>query len=137
MNIGIRIKRIREQLSSSGKKVSQSAFGESIGVSRDVIANIENGRVIPDQQTIMIVCNTYNVNRHWLETGEGEMFKSLEREAEIAMFFRSVGQPDGELDQFKHNLILALAKLDESEWEVIAGIAKMLAEASESNKKEG
>ena len=117
---------------------NRSEFARRIGLTPAYISKIDKERDrIPSERTIADICREFNVNKHWLETGEGEMFKSLEREAEIAMFFRSVGQPDGELDQFKQNLILALAKLDESEWEVIAGIAKKLAEASESNKKEG
>ena len=117
---------------------NRSEFARRIGLTPAYISKIDKERDrTPSERTIADICREFNVNKHWLETGEGEMFKSLEREAEIAMFFRSVGQPDGELDQFKQNLILALAKLDESEWEVIAGIAKKLAEASESNKKEG
>lgn len=64
-----RIKTIREAL-----KLSQREFGEKLGVSRDVISNIEYNRVPPKELLLRHICELYNVNQHWLETGEGEMF---------------------------------------------------------------
>lgn len=64
-----RIKAIREAL-----KLSQREFGEKLGVSRDVISNIEYNRVPPKELLLRHICELYNVNQHWLETGEGEMF---------------------------------------------------------------
>lgn len=65
-----RIKAIREAL-----KLSQREFGEKLGVSRDVISNLEYGRVQPKELFLQHVCQQYGVNRYWLETGQGEMFK--------------------------------------------------------------
>lgn len=64
-----RIKAIRETL-----KLSQREFGEKLGVSRDVISNIEYNRVPPKELLLRHICEMYNVNQNWLETGEGEMF---------------------------------------------------------------
>ncbi len=122
-----RIKQIRQNLG-----LTQARFAERLNITQNYVAVIEIGQRTPSERTLADICREFNVNRHWLETGEGEMFNSLEREAEIAMFFRTVGHPDGELDHFKQNLILALAQLDESEWEVIADIVKKLAEASKN-----
>lgn len=52
--------------------MSQREFGKSLGVSRDVMANIENNRVQPSATFILLLCSVYNVNMHWLETGNGE-----------------------------------------------------------------
>lgn len=68
-----RIKTIREIL-----QLSQREFGEKIGVSRDVISNIEYGRVQPKELLLKHICQLYNVNEHWLNTGEGEIFKTPE-----------------------------------------------------------
>ena len=54
--------------------LSQTAFGEKMGVSIDVIKNIEYGRVAPSDLALSHMCKVHNINRHWLETGEGEMF---------------------------------------------------------------
>lgn len=64
-----KVKAIRESL-----KMSQREFGEKLGVSRDVISNIEYGRVPPKELLIQHMCKLYNVNINWLETGKGEMF---------------------------------------------------------------
>lgn len=64
-----RIKAVREAL-----KLSQREFGEKLGVSRDVISNIEYNRVAPKELLLRHMCELYHVNPHWLETGDGEMF---------------------------------------------------------------
>lgn len=64
-----KIKAIREAL-----KLSQREFGKKLGVSRDVISNIENNRVAPKELLLRHICELYNVNEYWLHTGNGEMF---------------------------------------------------------------
>ena len=51
-----RIKAIRESL-----KLSQREFGEKLGVSRDVISNIEYNRVPPKELLLRHICELYNV----------------------------------------------------------------------------
>lgn len=70
--INNRIKTVRNFL-----KLSQRAFGEKLGLSRDVISNIEYGRVKPKKLFLDHMCQQYKVNRHWLETGEGNMFDEI------------------------------------------------------------
>lgn len=64
-----RIKQVREVLN-----LSQREFGENLGVSRDVISNIEYNRVQPKDLFINHMCDFYKINPEWLETGTGEMF---------------------------------------------------------------
>ena len=66
-----RIKALREAF-----KLSQREFGERLGVSRDVISNLEYDRVQPKELLLRHICQLYGVNEHWLQTGEGEMFDS-------------------------------------------------------------
>lgn len=70
MTFGERIKMIRTK---QKPKMTQTTFGEKIGVSKDVIANLEYDRVTPSESMIRLICQTYNVNYVWLKTGEGEM----------------------------------------------------------------
>lgn len=65
-----RIKAVREALN-----MSQREFGENLGVSRDVISNLEYNRVEPKELFLRHICQQYKVNALWLQTGEGEMFE--------------------------------------------------------------
>lgn len=64
-----RIKAIRNAL-----QLSQREFGARLGVSRDVISNIEYGRVLPKDLLIQHLCTQYSVNEQWLRCGTGSMF---------------------------------------------------------------
>lgn len=64
-----RIKEVRNAL-----HLSQTAFGEKVGVSIHVIKNIELNRATPNELLITHIRDVYGINEHWLRTGEGEMF---------------------------------------------------------------
>lgn len=58
-------------------KLSQTAFGERLGVNRDVINNIENNRLArPDQKLslIKLMCKEFSVSEKWLLDGTEPMF---------------------------------------------------------------
>lgn len=55
--------------------MSLKAFGERVGIGTSSAQRIEVGINNPSEQTIRAVCQQFNVNRHWLETGEGEMYE--------------------------------------------------------------
>ena len=70
MNLSERIRAVRKNA-----KLSQTEFGEKLGVSQSVIANIEldlNKNGIPEN-IIKLICYIFSVNEKWLRTGEGEM----------------------------------------------------------------
>ena len=65
-----RIKKVRKALD-----LTQQEFADRIGMKRNSIALIENGRNTSDQ-TVFAICREFNVNEEWLRTGSGEMFKA-------------------------------------------------------------
>lgn len=67
--IATQIKALRNQLD-----LSQTAFGERLNVSRNVINNLELGRVEASDMMVSHICNTFGVNEKWLREGVGEMF---------------------------------------------------------------
>lgn len=117
-----RIKLLRtEQL-----HMTQTEFGEALGVKRDVINNIENNRLKnPEKQEPIyrLMCEKFNVSEEWLRTGKGEMFIPLTRDQLITDFAADLIM---ENDTFKKRLVEALAKLDENEWEVLEKLAESL-----------
>lgn len=64
-----RIRLLRED-----KALSRAAFGEKLGVSGDVINNLERGRVEPKDHIIKLICAEYSVNEKWLRYGTGTMY---------------------------------------------------------------
>ena len=65
--------RLREVRKSQPKKVTQETFAESLGTTRNAIVSYELGKVIPSDTFIQLLCTKFNINEHWLRTGEGEM----------------------------------------------------------------
>ena len=111
-----RIKILRKTL-----KLTQQAFAETLGLSRDTIANVEGGIIEIKDIFILSICREFNVNETWLRTGEGEMFIELSRDEQIAEF---VGRTlSTESESFKKRFIAMLAKLDESDWKTLEKIA--------------
>lgn len=55
--------------------LTQEQFGKKLGVSRSVIVNLEHGLTTPSDIFVGHVCEIFSVSRHWLETGEGDMYE--------------------------------------------------------------
>lgn len=68
-----RIKELRKELG-----LTQIEFGKRIHISGVSVSTAESGKTKPDNQTIELICREFNVNREWLETGEGEKFKKAD-----------------------------------------------------------
>ena len=83
--IGDNIRALREL-----KNMSRREFGEALYVSQDVINNLERNRVAPTELMIKCICDTFHVNREWLETGEGELFDKSEQLDETAKLIESI-----------------------------------------------
>ena len=97
--------------------LSRASFGARIGVSGDVINNLERGRVEAKEHMILLICKEFGINEEWLRTGEGEMYLPIERESEIASL--TIKLLSEESDSFKNRLISALSRLSEDEWELL------------------
>lgn len=122
MTIGERIGCLRKEL-----KMSRRVFGEKLGVSESVIVNIEYDRLKrPEQKESLykLICREFNVDESWLCTGEGEMFKKLNRQQELAQLTATLFKE--EEDSFKSRLIMALAQLNEEEWELLEKISNKI-----------
>lgn len=56
-------------------KLSQQAFAESIGITRQYLSLLENGERDPSDLVINAISREYGINIQWLKTGEGERLK--------------------------------------------------------------
>lgn len=124
MKGGVKINtRLRELRNKLG--LSREDFAKRLGLkSRGKIENIELSRTKPDNAFIHLICREFNVNEHWLRTGEGEMFIELTRNEEISQFVGKV--LSDESDTFKKRFISMLSALDESDWEVLEKMVTLM-----------
>ncbi|MBP3411383.1 MAG: helix-turn-helix transcriptional regulator [Clostridia bacterium] len=105
------IKRLRKDL-----RLTQTAFGEKLGVGIDVIKNLEYGRTSsPNEVFLNHICEIYNVDREWLENGDGDPKYTDVTDADILTKLIT--------DAGGNEFVLALArswmKLDEKQREVL------------------
>jgi transcriptional regulator with XRE-family HTH domain len=64
-----RLRAIRKKLG-----LNQGKFAKQIGLRQTSLSMIESGKTILTEKNIKLICATFNVNEHWLRTGQGEMF---------------------------------------------------------------
>lgn len=90
--INDRIRALREELG-----LSQTAFGEPIGLSRDEVKNIEYKKTAPKEITVPLICKEYKVRREWLYDGVGPMRTEKDADDDLAKIFEEIGASDDNL----------------------------------------
>lgn len=116
-----RIKQVRKL-----KKLSQTAFGEPLGASRDMINNVENGRAAVSDMMITAICRVYNVDEVWLRTGTGQPFPKKSRRDVIDEY---IGQlSEGKRSDIEQLLIEFMAETTVEEWKELSAVFRRLAD---------
>ena len=116
--------RISTVIKSSG--LTKTAFSKKIGLSQPFVSQLASGDASPSDRTIVDICREFGVNERWLRTGEGEMKQKLTRNQEIAEFMGVVmHDPD---DSPRKRFVSIISKLSVDEWQLLAEIAKKMAE---------
>ena len=99
MELHERIKELRK----NHLHLSQTEFGEIVGVSRSVINNIErNVLARPDQKLSLmkLICSKFNVNEEWLLNGTEPMFVEPDKFS-LDKFIKAKGATELELEILK------------------------------------
>lgn len=114
--------RINQCIKASG--LTKTAFAERLNISQSFVSRISSGDSAPSDRTIYDICREFDINEHWLRTGEGEMFIKKSRDQEIAAFMGSVlkGEPD-----FRRRLIAVLSRMSAEEWQILESKIKEIA----------
>lgn len=124
-----RIRKLRKTLD-----LTQQDFADRLNIKRNTVATYEAGKSNPSDAAINLICREFNVSEEWLRTGEGEMFRELSRDQELANFFGDVLR--GESDDFRKRFISMLSRLDTTDWEALERMAeKLIAEARAEPEK--
>lgn len=114
-----RIKALRNALG-----LNQTDFGAAVGVKQTTVAGYENGTRTPIDAVVSAICREFNVSETWLRTGDGPMFRPRSRNEELFEFLNTAVEEDG----IKARLLTVMARLSEDQWELLADMARKLAE---------
>ncbi|MGD0153122.1 MAG: helix-turn-helix transcriptional regulator [Thermacetogeniaceae bacterium] len=80
IDIGLRFKEIRKALS-----LTQSEFANTLGIDHAHISKIEGSKGKASELLLKHICSEYFISRHWLDTGEGDIFIAPEEALENIM----------------------------------------------------
>ena len=90
-----RIKELRKALG-----LTMERFGSLIGVGKNAISEIENGRNNVSDRLIHSICKTEWegkwVSEEWLRNGNGDMFRTLSRNQKLLNFINQIMMDDPE-----------------------------------------
>ncbi len=119
--------------------LSQDEFAKRLGFTRGVITNIELKRAEIKPRLISLICQVYNVNEYWLETGNGSMFREVsDIEKAVDFYMSALAGGNTELDTFKQVFVKELSALLETfgadGW---AALQTMIRNTYEAQKEKG
>ena len=60
-------------------RLTQTEFGEKLGIGKSAISHIESGSSLVTEQNMKLICKEFHVNYIWLKEGEGEVFNTVEK----------------------------------------------------------
>lgn len=118
-----RIKKIRKELD-----LTQQAFADKLGIKRNTVATYENGRNMPIDAVVSLICKVFNVNKDWLLTGSGDMFLKIPSDTLEKL------KQEYNLDDFSYRLICEYLELDETKRDIVKQFFYNVTSTEESPK---
>lgn len=107
--------------------MTQTDFGNKIGISQNYIWMLESGVREPSERVIRDICREFSVNETWLRTGDGDMMTARTRGEEMAALVGSLMEDRPE--SFRSALVTTLLRFESGgpEWAAIERIYKSVA----------
>lgn len=115
--------RVKELRRTRG--LTQSEFGEKLGVQNSAISKIERGENIVTDQMRLLISREFNVREEWLRDGVGPMEIQRNRSDEIEHFLQDIRTSN---QPFRTQLVALLARLTPEEWALLESMAIKLAD---------
>lgn len=123
MTQGERIREVRKALGLTLEK-----FGEKIGMKKNSVSQLENGKNSVTEQVVKAICREYNVDYIWLTTGEGEMFVDTDDD-----FIERIDRIMAGEDEARKNLFKFMLELSDED---IAALDRLMKKAIRFSKGE-
>ena len=115
-----RLKELRKEL-----KLTQSEFGEKLGITAAAISDIEKGRRNLTDRNINLICEKFYVSEEWLREGSGDIFVPQLPEDEFSRLLSEI--EEGNDDQLK-TTIKMFVQLDEKGRKIVLDLITSLLE---------
>lgn len=104
--------------------LTQSEFGDKIGVKGNTITNYENGNRSISDAVILSICREFGCDETWLRTGEGEMFRPRNhREQMVDYLSRLLRDPSAD---FQLRLIELISEIPPEFWPLLEEKARSI-----------
>ena len=128
MTQGERIREVRKTLGLTLEK-----FGEKIGMKKNSVSQLENGKNSVTEQVIKAICREYNFDYMWLTTGDGEMFIDTDDD-----FIERIDRIMAGEDDARKNIFKFMLELSDDDIEALNNLMQKAIEFSRnnSNKKD-
>ena len=125
MTQGERIREVRKTLGLTLEK-----FGEKIGMKKNSVSQIENGKNSVTEQVVKAICREYNVDYMWLTTGDGEMFIDTDDD-----FIERIDCIMAGEDEARKNLFKFMLELSDDDIAALDRLMKKAIEFTQNNKE--
>lgn len=125
MTQGERIREVRKALGLTLEK-----FGEKIGMKKNSVSQLENGKNSVTEQVVKAICREFNVDYMWLTTGDGEMFIDNDDD-----FIERIDRIMAGEDEARKNLFKFMLELSDDDIAALDRLMKKAIEFAQNNKE--
>lgn len=125
MTQGERIREVRKALGLTLEK-----FGEKIGMKKNSLSQLENGKNSVTEQVVKAICREYNVDYMWLTTGDGEMFIDTDDD-----FIERIDRIMAGEDEARKSLFKFMLELSDEDIAALDRLMKKAIEFTQNNKE--
>lgn len=125
MTQGERIREVRKALGLTLEK-----FGEKIGMKKNSVSQLENGKNSVTEQVVKAICREYNVDYMWLTTGDGEMFIDTDDD-----FIERIDRIMAGEDEARKILFKFMLELSDEDIAALDRLMKKAIEFTQNNKE--
>ena len=125
MTQGERIREVRKALGLTLEK-----FGEKIGMKKNSVSQLENGKNSVTEQVVKAICREYNVDYMWLTTGDGEMFIDTDDD-----FIERIDRIMAGEDDARKSLFKFMLELSDEDIAALDRLMKKAIEFTQNNKE--
>lgn len=125
MTQGERIREVRKALGLTLEK-----FGEKIGMKKNSVSQLENGKNSVTEQVVKAICREYNVDYMWLTTGDGEMFIDTDDD-----FIERIDRIMAGEDEARKSLFKFMLELSDEDIAALDRLMEKAIEFTQNNKE--